>query len=796
VELPFGPSELSAGGALIGIGCTFEKSSPIGMVASTDPPHHSGNGSDMSLGSNDPTPAAAIPHPSQIGFQLFLVGFLVLFLELACIRWFATYVIFLQFFTNVALIASFLGMSCGCLAARSRRDWLCLFPLLTLGAVVGAFTMNIIYNAWGGVVVDVGHQAAPQEVFFGTNYRNTDMAQFAVPIELIAGIFFVLIALMFVGLGQVLGRAFDAYANRVAGYSLNIGGSLAGILGFSALSMLQTPPVIWFLIVAIGVGYLLWQAGTLTPPRVLALLLVPAMIVVPGVLAGRGGIDLRWSPYYAVYHDRASGWIAVNNIGFQKMMAFEEAGRAYSLIHLLRAHSGGEPFHDVLVIGAGSGNDIAHALHFGADRIDAVEIDPAIQDIGIESHPNRPYQDARVVPIIDDGRHFLRTTNRKYDLVVYAQVDSLILHSGYSNIRLESYLFTREAFEDIKRVLNPDGVFVTYNQFRQGWVVERVAAMVEDSFGCKPIILSLPYRETLRSSDHASTTMIIATCNNRIADAFATHGQFWLNDVPTKNLGIDGFTLQPAALPTDQQSGWAKVAPTTLVRDVVSATIATDDWPFLYLRDRLVPNLSLRSVFLMGAVGLVMIYLFLPKTAGGRAGGIRIDGRMFFLGAAFMLLETKAVVQLALLFGSTWLVNSLVFTTVLILILLANLYVLRVREARLAWHYVGLLILLATAAFVPTDLFVGGGVLWGYAAPAALALGPMFFAGVIFAQSFRDARYPDQAFGSNIAGAVVGGFCESFSMLLGFRYLLLLAVLFYLLSAWIPLLRSKRHSPG
>ena len=50
---------------------------------------------------------------------------------------------------------------------------------------------------------------------------------------------------------------------------------------------------------------------------------------------------------------------------------------------------------------------------------------------------------------------------------------------------------------------------------------------------------------------------------------------------------------------------------------------------------------------------------------------------MFFLGAAFMLLETKAVVQLALLFGSTWLVNSLVFFTALILILLANLYVLK-----------------------------------------------------------------------------------------------------------------------
>jgi Spermine/spermidine synthase domain len=416
-----------------------------------------------------------------------------------------------------------------------------------------------------------------------------------------------------------------------------------------------------------------------------------------------------------------------------------------------------------------------------------------IQDIGVKYHPNRPYQDPRVVPYLDDGRHFLRTTDHKYDLVVYAAIDSLILQSGYANLRLESYLFTREAFEDIKRVLNSDGVFVSYNQFRQGWAVQRVAAMAEDAFGCKPIVLTLPYQETLRSSDNAdSTTMIIATCDKRIADAFAIHGQFWLNDVPPKNLGVDGFTLQRAALPADQLPNWTKIAPTTLVHDLAFAPLATDDWPFLYLRDRLIPDLNLRSVLLMSAIGLTMIYLFLPKVRGGPAARIRIDGRMFFLGAAFMLLETKAVVQLALLFGSTWLVNSLVFTAVLILILLANLYVLQIRQARLAWHYAGLLIMLAAGAFVPTDLFIAGGALWRYAVPASLTLGPMFFAGVIFARTFRDARDPDQAFGSNIAGAVVGGFCESFSMLLGFRYLMLLAALLYILSAWVPLLPFRK----
>jgi hypothetical protein len=70
----------------------------------------------------------------------------------------------------------------------------------------------------------------------------------------------------------------------------------------------------------------------------------------------------------------------------------------------------------------------------------------------------------------------------------------------------------------------------------------------------------------------------------------------------------------------------------------------------------------------------------------------------------------------------------------------------------------------------------------------------MLFAGVVFAHSFRQAANPDQAFGANIAGSVVGGFAEAGSMLLGFRYLLLLAAAFYLLSAWAPSLWRRKPS--
>lgn len=729
-----------------------------------------------------------VPDARQRDVTLFLVGFLVLFLELACIRWFAANVIFLQFFTNVVLIASFLGMSCGCLLATRGRDWLAAFPFLTLGTFIAAEGTFVLYRVWSGLAVDVGNQASAQEVFFGTATRNPDVAQFVVPIEVIAALFFVLVALLFLGLGQVLGRGFNSSADRVRAYTLNIGGSLAGIAGFSALSFAQTPPVVWFLIIFAGVAYLLAQERQLTWTRVAAFVGVLALVSVPvfSLLYPANDVETRWSPYYAIVYDPTIHDLTANTISHQRIYPFEESGTQYSLIHLLQLGSGGTPFQNVLTIGSGSGNDLAHGLQFGVGHIDAVEIDPVIQDIGIHHNPDRPYQDPRVTRYVDDGRHFLRTTDHKYDLVVYGLVDSLILHSSYASIRLESYLFTDEAFRDVQRVLKPGGIFVTYNFFRQGWIVDRVAAMATQVFGRAPIVISLPHVDAVRPDDPTGFTLIIAGDTGAIADGFRRHGEFWANAVPPLNHGVNGFLLRRDTLPA--RGTWVPVSPSVLVANAGAPLVATDDWPFLYLRDRSIPPLTVRSLIVLGVLGLAMVYACLPRRRA------RLDGRMFFLGAAFLLLETKAVVQLALLFGSTWTVNALVFATTLVLILLANLYVLRVPAAKLAWHYAGLFGLLALSIAVPPDAFLGGGVVWRYVVPCALALGPMFFAGVIFARTFRDTPHPDLAFGANIAGSVVGGFAESFSLVLGFRYLLLIAVASYILSALAPVWTSRRSA--
>ena len=156
---------------------------------------------------------------------------------------------------------------------------------------------------------------------------------------------------------------------------------------------------------------------------------------------------------------------------------------------------------------------------------------------------------------------------------------------------------------------------------------------------------------------------------------------------------------------------------------------------------------------------------------------------MFFLGAGFMLIETKAVVQMALLFGSTWMVNTVVFFAVLVTILVANLFVGMAKPQRQWPFYGALLFSLGLNVAIPLDRFLGLTRTERMAGSCALVFAPILFAAVIFAVCFSRSARPDLDFGSNIAGAMLGGLMENSSMLLGFKYLVLVAAVFYVASA-------------
>ena len=681
------------------------------------------------------------------------VSFLILFAELACIRWFSAHVLYLTFFTNTMLLASFLGMSVGALAAREQRSWLPLTPLFLGGTMALAHGVDKLRH-WLEPVLAVGDQGSPEHVFFGTEYFAGDVADFVIPIELLNAVFFSGVALAFVGLGQELGRALVLVPNRVQAYSFDILGSLLGIAAFAVLSWMQLTPLAWFGIVVIGLAYFLAVYHRLRWHFELPLLvsLLGLALVTSGHLPN-ARFETRWSPYYRVNFFEEARTIQTNLIGHQTLVGTAEDGEsalAYAIPHRLARKAGRDAFENVLIIGAGSGNDVARALAYGAKHVDAVEIDPVIHELGRELHPDDPYADPRVNLVTDDGRNFLRRTKRRYDLVIYALVDSLVLHSSASSLRLESYLFTREALRDVEAVLADDGVFAVYNFFRQGWLVERLSDALTASFGREPVILTLPYRETIEPGSDGGFTAFLVGDTARLEAALSSP---------------DGWSLTPEVT----------VGRSRLASDVDDVQV-TDNWPFLYLRERAIPWMTWRSTLLLGLLAFAGLVLIPRKS---RASGGRFDWPLFFLGAGFMLIETKAVVHMALLFGSSWVVNTIVFGAVLVTILLGNLFVQSTRGDGVRVAFAGLFVTLLAVYSVPLETFLGLEQLPRIALSSALTFAPILFAAMIFARLFKRTPDPDLAFGANVAGAMVGGLAEAGSMALGFDGLIGVAAGFY-----------------
>ncbi len=762
--------------------------------------------------------------------DLFLVSWLVLFLELACIRWFPSHVMFLTFFTNIVLLASFVGMSVGCLAAGNRTRYLARTPVWLAAAVAAGLIVEQFRHTLIRYLA-VGDRANVEVVYFGAEAGDTLVnLPFRVPVECVAGAFFVLIAVVLVGPGQEMGRAFTRVTSRTRAYSANLLGSLVGIGTFSLCSYLQLPPVVWFAACAAGILYFLKQpepapagetpaAPAARPTMPLLLLGTAVLLTVPtsGFFPMRGR-ETNWSPYYRIDRVTRFNEVETNLVSHQVIEPCAELPVAryanYALPYLFRRDLPGAAWPDirrVLIIGAGSGNDVARALQWLPPdaRIDAVEIDPVIQRVGAAHHPDRPYQDPRVNVVLNDGRNFLRGAPAgTYDLVVFALVDSLVLHSGYSNLRLESYLFTTEAFRDARRVLKPSGVCAVYNYFRHGWLAARIRAELKAAFGADPAVFVLTEepKAGVRPDDFdpAAFTAFLAGSEDVVGPVrrqFAAHDNFyWVpgdraphpdpGRFPTRWGGIvEPVPLPPAdvALPpvawTPKPWVGIRVADVAELGDL---PLATDDWPFLYVREPGVPRVTWRGIGMMVALSALLWYVFRPRDTGAATRAPSdwgLAARSFFLGAGFMLVETKAVVQMALLFGSTWTVNSVVFAAILVMSLAGNLFAGRVKPARLEPYYVGLFATLGLGLAISVDSFLG-------LPPAAQMIGacllvflPIAFAGVIFATTFARSSRPDRVFGANVAGALLGGLAENASVVLGFQYLLCVAGGFYALSA-------------
>jgi Spermine/spermidine synthase domain len=645
--------------------------------------------------------------------RLLLASFLMLFVELALIRWTAANDIFLAHLTNFVLLASFLGIGIGFLLAGSERD---LFPFgpPALAVLVGfllAFPVQTVDgpHGWmpGGAL---GMPALPRWVSMS--------AVFLLTVAVLAC------------LGQEVGRTFSRFAPLEA-YRLDVLGSLAGIVLFAGVSFLRLPPLGWALLVAAAFVPLLGRR--LLPVAGIGVALVVVLLGAQSLLGG-----YYWSPYYkirAVSSPDGSVKVDVNNTPHQTAHRLSQLDDSDPFYRYPYTYAGARD--DVLIIGAGTGNDVAVALAEGAKRVDAVEIDPELQRIGKQRHPERPYADPRVVAHVDDGRAFIERTNRHYDLILLALPDSATIVTGQAALRLENYLFTTEALTRGRSLLKPDGTFAMYNYY-ENWLVDRYANTIHSVYGTAPCV--------------------------HVGRSIGARQEAVLS------LRKDGTT--GGCTTTWRPSTTRSLQPTT------------DDRPFPYLADRTIPR------FYLEMLGLILLAsILLVRVTAGPLRQMRPYVDLFFMGAAFLLLETKNVVQFALLFGTTWVVNAAVFAGVLLCVLAAIETARRVRLPRPVLLYLGLLAALVLAWVIPPAALLSLPVVPRFVAGVALAFAPIYLANLVFAQRFAKTGSSTVAFGANLLGAMVGGALEYLALISGYRSLLVVVAVLY----GLAFLTGRKH---
>jgi spermidine synthase len=643
----------------------------------------------------------------------------MLFVELALIRWTSSNNLYLVHLTNFVLLASFLGIGVGFLRAGASRDLFPLAPVL-LASLIGFVLLFPVGTGTGrgGRWELVGLFGWPP-----------------LPRPLSLAVVFALTVAVMVALAQEVARTFAQFPALDA-YRLDVIGSLTGIAAFAALSFLRMPPLAWGLVAAAALAVLSGPRMRVgRRPRVWPALGLAAIVLALGAESVLG--TFQWSPYYKIHtQDRPGGLVRVdvNNTPLQTALPLEEIRRSSPFYLYPYTYAGARD--DVLVVGAGTGNDVAVALAMGAQRVDAVEIDPALVEIGRERHPDRPYSDPRVTLHVDDGRAFMERTHRRYDLILLALPDSATIVTGQSALRLENYLFTTQALDQARSLLKPQGSFAMYNYY-EPWLLDRYANTIRTVYGTAPCV--------------------------QLGPSYGPRQQAVLS------------------LHKDASTGGC---PQTWAPRTTALEPSVDDRPFPYLGSRSIPSFYLWMLGLVLAASLLLV-----RATAGPLRRMVTYADLFFMGTAFLLLETKNIVQFALLFGTTWAVNAGVFAGVLLSVLAAIEVTRRVTIRRPLLLYAGLLAALAAAWLIPQDSLLDLSPLPRFVVAVTIAFLPVFLANLVFAVRFKDTASSTTAFGANLLGAMLGGALEYLALILGFDALLIVVAVLY----GLAMLTGRRH---
>jgi spermidine synthase len=671
----------------------------------------------------------AIP-AARVTVAIVLASVLALYVELMIIRLHSSYFQLFAYFKNVSLLSCFLGLGIG-FARGDRR------PLLT-PLVIPLVALQVIFMTLLRFSLMAGSLQSPIAEQFTFGIGQAEGLGTKLIVYGFLALTFTFNALVFVPLGHLTSRLM-ARRPKLAAYSWNLAGSLLGILAFSLVSFLWAPPVVWLVTAGVGLTVFFWRDVRSLATLAISLVLLVLIVAAP---QKQNRFDV-FSPYQIltlVLSKTEPPVVETSNAYYQRILNLSGEAAAGNAQLASWADAYGLPYlfkpspERVLIVGSGTGNDVAAALRHGAGQVDAVEIDPAILQFGQLLHPESPYQAGNVKAIVNDARAFIRQTDQRYDLIVYGLLDSHTLLSGRTGgIRLDSYVYTVEGLREARQRLTEHGIIsLTFSILRHD-LGRKLYFMLQDAFdGRPPVVYQSGY------------------------------------DGGYTFLAGESLSLQPPPLTGDLRDITASLGG---AGDRVDRS--TDDWPFFYMPERRYPLSYLVVIAILLVISVLMVRQLMPRTDAG------FSLPCFFLGAGFMLLETKGITELALAFGSTWIVNSVVITALLIMGFLANLAVMRWGNPRPVLTYVALfLALLAGLAMTFADL--SG---WSITASQLVLTGvltlPFLFSGVVFSTELARSSSVAAALSANLLGAMLGGLLEYNSMYFGFRSLYVFALALY-----------------
>jgi hypothetical protein len=692
--------------------------------------------------------------------RLFLISAIALYTEVVLIRWMSAEIRMFAYLKNFTLFACFLGLGLGMMRRRRGRTGNLLAILLATLILTLAFATRLhltrlffpdvgVYQ-WGGNLHSPQLLPAARALpVLGAVLRHVPDSlvpwMLGILALVIGSALFSLVLAIFYRIGMLVGDCLESAGPPLQAYTLNLVGSLVGTLAFTALVFFSLPPWVWVLPVFAGLVYFSSQ-------RTRDALVLGAALAV--IAAAEIRSPVQWSPYYRITYvagPEGSYRLDVDHDFYQDLLNLSPSANTLGLQSPRRYYDFPyailPPCGRVLIIGAGTGNDVAAALRAQCSSVDAVEIDPAIANLGRKLHPEHPYDSSNVRIHITDGRAFFhqsRAAGQRFDVIVFGLVDSQTALSVMSSLRLEFFLYSRESFEEALSLLDPQhGLFVVgFSVGWKDWVAQRIYHTLELANCGEPL--------AVKASEYLGTVSFVAG--------------------PGQNQAAAQLARKPEV---------HSIGP-ELAR--VAAKPVRDDWPFLYQNPRSFPFVYLGSLVLVLVAGAYLVRGAVGRS--DRATRNRLDWTMFFMGSAFLLVETKNLSQLSLLFGATWITNAVVFSSIFVMAIAANLIVEWRPVPRLEFLFALLAAALLLSYFVPfSDLtrlsplergLIGGGV-------TAL---PVLFSSLIFAKMFQQTRDAANALGSNILGGLFGGALEAFSIFFGIKAMALLAIAVYAAAAF------------